>query len=200
VDFDRTSAAVIVIGSALFLAAAFSPISRVFGIRDSAERLEVISSAPNQWLFAQALFALGAVVTAVGVALLAIALAGESFAGRLHASAALMGIGSLLWTIHVYMRAVDPARFTAGGIPLWLYAGYALATIVALTLLGLALLQTVLPPWVGWLNVGGAALFLLLALVFGDLPPLLFYLVTLTVGIVVYRAATATAAVIHPIA
>jgi hypothetical protein len=26
----------------------------------------------------------------------------------------------MLWTVHVYMRAVDPAAFTGGAIPAWL--------------------------------------------------------------------------------
>jgi hypothetical protein len=186
---DRAIAATLMLGSILFLAAAFSPISRIFGIRDAGQRLEIITAAPVQWLVAQVLFALGAIVTVAGVGLLAYRLAGESYSVYLSASAAIMGFGALLWSWHVYLRAVDPARFTAGAIPGWLFAGYVLLTIVGLALLGAALLQTGLPSWLGWLSIGAAALFLALGAIFGDLPPLVFYLVTLTLGITLFRLA-----------
>ncbi|MFO7894923.1 MAG: hypothetical protein R6U63_14505 [Longimicrobiales bacterium] len=64
--FDRTDAIVIIVGSVLFMAAAFSPISRVFAIPDPVEKLAIIQDAATQWTVAQALFALGALVTAVG--------------------------------------------------------------------------------------------------------------------------------------
>jgi hypothetical protein len=186
---DRATALTIVVGSILFLAAAFAPISRVFAVRDSAQKLEMILGAPNQWVVAQLLFALGSLVTVVGVGMLAYRMSGHGVAIYLRISAAVMGIGALLWTWHVFVRAVEPALFTAGQIPVALFAGYSLLTIVGLALLGVALLQAGYQPWVAWLAMGSAALFLVLGLAFGDMPPLVYYLVTLTIGIVLFRAA-----------
>jgi hypothetical protein len=186
---DRATALTIVVGSLLFLAAAFSPISRVFGIRDATQRLDIILGAPNQWAAAQLLFALGSLVTVVGIGMLAYRMSGHGVAVYLRISAAVMGIGALLWTWHVFVRAMEPALFTAGQIPVALFAGYSLLTIVGLALLGIALLQAGFQPWIAWLAMGSAALFLVLGLAFGDLPPLVYYLVTLTIGIVLFRAA-----------
>jgi hypothetical protein len=186
---DRATALTIVIGSILFLAAAFAPISRVFAVRDSAQKLEIILGAPNQWVVAQLLFSLGSLVTVLGIGMLAYRMSGPGVAIYLRISAAVMGIGALLWTWHVFVRAVEPALFTAGQIPVALFAGYSLLTIVGLALLGLALLQAGYQPWVAWLAMGSAALFLVLGLVFGDMPPFVYYLVTLTIGIVLFRAA-----------
>jgi hypothetical protein len=194
-SFDRASSIMIVVGSLLFITAAFSPISRIFGIRDAAVRLEIIAAAPNQWLIAQVLFALGSIVTAAGVGLLAARLAAWGPAVYVTTSAVLITVGAILWSWHVYLRAIDPARFTAGEIPFWLFAGYTLLTIAGLAALGVALLGTSLPSWAGWLPIISAALFLLLALVFGDMPPFVYYLITLVVGIVLYRAAAAASAV-----
>jgi hypothetical protein len=196
VSLDKASAIAIMAGSVLFLVAAFSPISRIFGIRDGAEKLAIITAAPHQWAAAQLLFGLGALVTVVGVGLLAYRLAGQGPSLHLYASVALMTIGALLWSWHLYLRTVDPAVFTAGGVPAWLFIGYSILTILGLALIGTALLQTGLAPWVGWLAIGSAAAFLVLGLVFGDLPPLLYYLVTLTVGTMLYRAASAGIALI----
>jgi hypothetical protein len=186
---DRATALTIVIGSILFLAAAFSPISRVFGIRAATQRLDIILGAPNQWAVAQLLFALGSLVTVVGIGMLAYRMSGHGVAVYLRMAAAVMGIGALLWTWHVFVRAVEPALFTAGQIPVALFAGYSLLTIIGLALLGFALLQAGYQPWVAWLAMGSAALFLVLGLAFGDMPPLVYYLVTLTIGIVLFRAA-----------
>jgi hypothetical protein len=191
VDLDKASAIAVIAGSTLFLAAAFSPISRIFGMRDASERLEVIGAAPNQWLVAQLLFALGAIVTVIGVGSLAVRLRGHSFSVYLTSSALFMAVGAILWSWHVYVRAVDPALFTAGGIPPWLFAGYSLLTMVGLAFLGTGLLQMALPSWVGWLAIGSAALFFVLAIAFRDMPPFVYYVITLTIGVALYRAAAA---------
>jgi hypothetical protein len=186
---DRATALTIVAGSVLFLAAAFAPISRVFAVRDSARKLELILAAPNQWAVAQFLFALGSLVTVVGIGMLAYRMSGHGVAIYVRIAAAVMGLGALLWTWHVFLRAMDPALFAAGQVPVALFAGYSLLTIVGLALLGVALLQAGYQPWVAWLAMGSAALFLVLGLAFGDMPPFVYYVVTLTIGIVLFRAA-----------
>ena len=137
----------------------------------------------------QILFALGALVTAAGVGLLGYRSteAGPSF--PLYAAAAVMMAGALLWSWHVYQRAATPALFTTGQLPAWPFVVYSLLTMVGLTLLGMAILQTGLASWVGWLCIGSAALFLVLALVFRDMPPFVYYLITLTVAVAAFRAA-----------
>ena len=50
------------------------------------------------------------------------------------------------------VRAVDPARFTSGGIPFWLFGGYSLLTITGLALIGIALRRAAIRPrWDGGL-------------------------------------------------
>jgi hypothetical protein len=188
--FDKASAVTIVVGSVLFLVAAFSPISRIFAMPDAAERLAIITGAPGQWVLAQLLFAIGSIVTVVGIGLLAVRSAGQDFTIYVTTSAVVMAVGALLWCWHVYLRAVEPARFTAGEIPVWLFAAYSVLTMAGLALLGTALLQTTLPTWVGRLSIGSAALFLVLALVFGDMPPFVYYVITLIIGVLLYRAAS----------
>jgi hypothetical protein len=193
-NLDRAAIATIIAGSVLFLVAAFSPIARVFGTPDAAQKLAIITAAPLQWQVAQLLFALGAIVTAVGVGLLALRAATPGVTANLAASAALLAAGAALWTWHVVLRAVDPALFTSGGIPVYLFAGYTALTLAALALFGAAMLKAGMPPWTGWLPIGGVALFLVLALVMGGLPPFVHYVVLLAVAIALWRAANAAAA------
>jgi hypothetical protein len=64
------SGIVIFVGSALFLCAAFTPISfRVFPEKSATRKLEIIRASPTAWSVTQVLFGLGALVTAIGVGL-----------------------------------------------------------------------------------------------------------------------------------
>ena len=191
--FDRTDAIVVIVGSILFMAAAFSPISRVFAEPDVGRKLAILTGAPTQWNVAQILFALGALVAAVGVGMMAYRSAGEGPTLWLAIAAGMMAVGALLWVGHVYQRAVDPAAFATGQLAIWPFAVYSLLTMAGLALVGVALLQTGLAAWVGWLCIGSAAFFLVLGLIFGDMPPFVYYVVFLTVGIVAFRSAGAGA-------
>lgn len=187
-SFDRTEAVVIIIGSVLFMAAAFSPISKVFGTPDPAEKLAIIQGAPTQWAVAQILFAVGSLVTAAGVGMLAYRAAGDGASLLLMAATAVMAVGAVLWSWHTYERGVDPAAFTTGALAAWPFVVYSLLSMAGLALIGTAVLQTELAAWLGWLCIGSAALFLVLAVIFRDIPPFVYYVVTLTVGIMIYRA------------
>lgn len=179
---------VIAVGSILFLAAAFSPISRVFGMADAERKLEIIMGARTQWMVAQWLFALGALVTAAGIGLFALRSIGERASIFLFPSAALIGVGALLWGWHVYQRAVDPARFVAGDLPSWGFVTYSLMTILGLAVLGVGLLRTDMQPWVGWLSIGAAGLFLVVGVVFRDMPPFVYYIILLMIGFMLFRS------------
>ena len=56
-------------------------------------------------------------------------------------------------------------------------------TEIGLAILGYALLSSVLPSWIGWMLIGSMVLLLVLTLIYRDMPPLMFYLVTLIAGI-----------------
>ena len=189
--FDRTAAIVIVLGSILFMAAAFSPVSRLFAEPDPMQKMAIIEGAETQWTAAQLLFALGALVTAAGVGLLAYRAAGSGPSLPLYAATAVMMAGAVLWSWHVYERAADPTLFVAGELAAWPFVVYSVLTMAGLALLGVALLQTGLGVWVGWLCIGSAALFLALGIIFRDMPPFAYYIVCLTVGIMLFRAASA---------
>ncbi len=89
-SLQKTSAIVIILGSVLFLIAAFLPISRVFPEPSAVRKLEIIRDAPNAWLVAQIFFALGAMVTVIGLALVAYRFRDQSFTVLMHASVAVL--------------------------------------------------------------------------------------------------------------
>jgi hypothetical protein len=66
---ERVSGILIIVGSALFLCAANTPISfRVFAPGRSASRkLDAIRGSPTAWSVTQFLFGLGASITVIGM-------------------------------------------------------------------------------------------------------------------------------------
>lgn len=185
---QRVGAAILMAGSVLFLIAAFSPISRVFGERSPERRLEIILGAPAQWTFSQILFGLGAVVAATGILLIAQYVRGSGGGVAGFASAGLLLAGSVLWLRHLYLRTIDPSMFTDGLLPVWLFVGYSLLTMLGIALFGWALLQTPLQNWVGWMLIGSMAFLFVVALLMGDMPPFVHYLLLIAAGVAIYRA------------
>jgi len=183
----KVSAIVILIGSVLFLIAAFSPISRIFGIASAQARLQVISASPTAWAVAQVLFAIGAIVAGIGVLLAAIALPGRPSSSLVYVAAVLLLVGAAAWSWHVYLRAADPQAFTDGTLPAWHFILYNVLTLAALAIIGFALLRMGFPAWSGWLLIAGSILLFVLYVILKDMPPLVYYILGLVLGVVLFR-------------
>lgn len=183
----KISGVVILIGSVCFLVAAFSPISRVFGLPNSKDKLAVITGDLAAWNVSQVLFSLGSIVTTLGVALLAYTLKDRPLAPLLFAAAVFLAVGAAAWSWHTYLRMKDPAAFVNGTLPGWHFVLYTLLTMAALTLVGIALLRMGFPAWTGWLLIGGSLLFLMLYIIFKDMPPFVHYLLGVALAIALLR-------------
>lgn len=179
----RLSAIALVAG-VLFLAAAVLPVSvRVFPEPSPRKKLEHMRASATQWTVANVLFGVGATVVAVGIVLFALGL--DDRAARVVAvvSAALALGGLLPWIVHLHARATNPQAFAGGELPRWWLWAYFVLTPVAVALFGVALLMSgLLPPWVGWTVAGTMAVVLVVTVVAGDMPPAVYYLVTLLPG------------------
>jgi hypothetical protein len=188
ISLQKMSGSMIMLGSVLFLIAAFLPISiRVFPEPSAVRKLEIIRDAPNAWLVTQIFFALGAMVTVIGIALVAYRFRNQSFTVLMQASVAVLFLGALLWIWHVYVRTVNPAAFAEGSLPAWPLVLYFLLTPTGLVVFGVALLRSALPQWVGWIVISSMALFFVLTVIFRDIPPFVYYLITLLTGAMLYR-------------
>lgn len=182
---ERLSGIILLIGSVLFIMAAFMPISSVFTEPVPEKRLAIINAAPDSWRLAQVFFGSGAVVAAIGLFVAYLFLRGK------HASAAsliaflLALIGALLWGWHTYLRAMDPEAFARGSLQLrWLAGAYFILTPAALFAFGIAIRRARYTRWLGWLNIGAAIVFILELIVSGDMIPLLYYVITAITAIV----------------
>ena len=126
-------------GSALFFIGAGVAVPRVFTEPDREERLRMLEERLLLWRLGQPLYALGALVAAVGVGLLAADTKSGSRAW-LAVSCGLLVTGALAWSWSVYLRAVRPREFALGGLPGWPFGAYVWLTFAGLLLLGVGLL------------------------------------------------------------
>lgn len=78
---------------------------------------------------------------------------------------------------------MDPDAFAEGRWPRWPLLAYFMLTEAGLAILGYALLRGDLAMWIGWMLIGSMVLLFVLTLIFRDMPPLMFYTVTLILGI-----------------
>ena len=174
----RTAGWVLLAGAALFLTAAFSPSSFVFGMSDPDEQRAFLERHQRSWRWGQIPFAAGAVVSAIGLVVLGVQLgsATTTVAGGLATAVALP------WAEHCRRRALSWTAFLDGTIPGRLYEVFVWGTLVALAATGVALLNNGFPTWTGIYTLGADALFTAWWVLQKDLPPFVFYLVTGVLG------------------
>ncbi len=186
----RIAAPLIVLGSVLFFCAAFAPLSFKAFTGTPESQAAAISAAPRSWVILNILFLAGAVLAAAGIVLHALSLAAGAPNSMLRTAAwvgaGLVAVGVLPWTVVVVRRIVTPSSHWAGVSDnlSWLFAAYVVLTLVGLMAYGYALSLAGFPAWLAWGATGLAALALAGYFIFGDMPPFVFYVITLVIGLV----------------
>ena len=180
---ERVAAIILLVGSVLFIIAAFLPVSQVFAEPSPAAKLEIITSNRAAWNTAQVLFGLGASIAAIGLGLVAYHLRGTPGAVWAYVGLAAVILGVVFWDGHVYLRAVDPEGFVEGGPIGWLFTVYALLTQAGLLAFGVSYLRAGYPAWLGVITVAGAVIFFIIFFVLKDIPPFFYYILTFIIGI-----------------
>ena len=181
---ERVAGIVLLVGSLLFIAAAFSPISRVYAERDAEKRIEIIKAGPGQWTVSQLLFALGGSVAAIGLGLAAYNLRGSSAALAAYLGVVLLIVGVVFWDWHLYVRVVNPEGFARGTILGWPFVVYSILTQFGLIAFGVAYLRGEYPRWLGWTTIAATGALFILFLIFKDMPPFVYYVITILAGVV----------------
>ena len=183
---QKTTALVLGLGSLLFLVAAFLPYSRIFAEPDTEKKLAIIMEMKKMWTIGQVLFGLGAVVTVIGLGLLSYRFRDLSVARWSHLGVLLMLIGSLLWCWHLWERTIDPESFVKGLQTPYLFVIYSILSQIGLALVGFLLLRSGIANWVGWMFIIGSGLFFLLMVIFKDMPPFVYYVLTMIAAVVMF--------------
>lgn len=171
----------LIIGALVFNIAAFAPFNMRFFTSNSAEsRAAMIERGPWMWRALCVLFMAGAVLTVAGLLLLTLDLG----IWWLWIGLAAAVVGTYFWLrINLFRLAAVPQAVAnnPGAARPW-FRWYVLLTQAAWIIFGLALLNTTLPAWLGWGLIVVTAVTFGLYVITRDLPPFVFYLLTLVIG------------------
>lgn len=160
---------------------AFPP--RIYTERNIQEKLKLLEAQPRRWIFCQSLVILGGIATMAGSIFL-IPLFNDSQAALLaKIGAGGLVLGHFVWIWHLRLRIVEPQKFARNELPGWLYPVYAIPFLLSLAIFGSAF-------WLqGIHQVLGAGIFVGALLVLGlyiklkDMPPFIYYAMTLVIGL-----------------
>ncbi len=182
----RTGSLVIGTGSLLFLVAAFLPVSRVYTVPDPEGKLEIIRELKWMWNTSCFLFGIGSLAMVLGWGIFVFSINEMKGMAIPLISLILMGTGALLWSWHVTERFLHPEGFANGTNTPFLFLIYSVFTQAGLALMGWYLLKIPLANWIGWMFILGSVLLFILMVIFKDMPPFTYYLITLVFSIVLY--------------
>jgi hypothetical protein len=184
----RLTGILLIVGAILFFSASFMPLSMAVYAESSAEqRLAAIEAAGIVWSIQHLLFATGILATVAGVGLAVAHFHRRSPSAWLYLGLLAFGASALVAVPWLYLRGTDPQGWTAGQHPIWLFMAYTYLTQGGLLFWGMAWLGSGLPRWPGWLLIGGAAFLFIITIITGDMPPFVYYLLTLVAGVALYR-------------
>ncbi len=184
---QRIAAITLVIGTAIAWFGESRPIvGEIYG--GAPDPQQVIDADPTAWTMAMLLMAVGTVVVAVGLLLLARHLQGLSDEQNVRrastAAAALALTGGLAYATGRSISAVSQAwetPYEPAILVMWIT--FSVLWQLALILMGYALLRTGYPKWLGWPVIVLAALILVAVAFTGGLPPGVYYFAVAFLGI-----------------
>src|SRR5215213_7644580 len=133
---ERVAAAFLLVGSVLFIIAAFMPVSQVYIAPTPHAKLQIIYSDRTAWTASQILFGLGASIAAIGLGFVAYHVRATPGAVWAYLGLGAVILGAVFWEGYVYLRTIDPEGFAEGGPVGWLFPAYALLTQFGLLVFG----------------------------------------------------------------
>ena len=185
---QKSTTIILGLGSLMFLVAAFLPVSRVFAEPDAGKKLAIILEMRRMWTIGQVLFGLGAMVTVLGLGLLSYGFRDIPAVRWAYLGTGVMFIGSLLWCWHLWERTIDPEAFANGLYARYLFTLYSLFTQLGLVLVGILLLKSCLADWVGWMFIIATGVIFVVMVIFKDMPPFVYYVLTLIASVVLFTS------------
>jgi hypothetical protein len=186
----------LVAGTILGLAPVGNPSLLRVWLVPRAEHIAMVGAHRRAWHVLNAGFAAATVATTAGLAVMAVVIStGDTALAALVAGTTAYAIGGTLWCVVLAMRSrvtpalvgrpdADPAATLLAEAQSGLFAGFVLATAVALVMIGIALViggQVSVVAAAAAVIVGVLAFGIQLAT--GDLVPAVLYLPTLAIGI-----------------
>ena len=182
-DAIKITALLLILGNMLIVTGFGAFPSRIYTGKNIQEKLDLLTAMPRRWVFSQLLVILGDIVLVAGSFFL-ILLFLES-QGILPAGIGALGFvfGQIFWIWIVGLRIVEPWRQAKDEFPDWLYKTFSILTLLGLASFGVAFWLQGIHRILGIGLSLGALLILGLFLKLKGMPPIIYYMVTLSIGL-----------------
>jgi hypothetical protein len=157
--------------------------TRIYTSRDVQEKTNLLAAMPLRWFLCQVFVILGGTTIVAGSIYLIQFFLGSPGAPLAWIAAACYLFGHVFWIWHLGWRAIQPQMFARNELPGWLFQAFSILILFALASLGIAF-------WLqGTYQVLGAGIFtgaiivLIAYILMKDMPPFIYYTMTLIIGL-----------------
>ena len=138
------------------------------------------------WIFGHILFGLGSIITVVAFGIQSYGLKEIANSMWSHLGVILMSLGAVLWCWIVIERIINPEDFAYGRNTPFLFPAYSLLTQLGLVFIGIMLLKSSMANWIAWMFIIGSVILFLLMVIFKDMPPFVYYVLTIVAAVALY--------------
>jgi len=182
-NITQITAFLLILGNVLIVTGFGAFPSLIYTGKNVQEKLDLLAALPRRWILSQLLVILGGLVL-VASSVFLVLLFGES-QGILPAGIGAVGfvLGHVFWIWIVGLRIVEPWRQAKNEFPDWLYKTYSILTLLGLAGFGVAFWLQGIHRVLGVGIFLGALLILGLFLKFKGMPPIVYYTMTLAIGL-----------------
>jgi len=179
----QITALLLILGTALTTTGFGIFPSQIYTEKSNQVKLSLLASKPQRWILSQLVVVLGSITTVAGSIFLFLSF--RESQGALPAGIGLVGfvLGHVFWIWQLVLRIVQPKMFAKDELPSWLFKTYSILTLLALAGYGVAF-------WLqGNYRVLGVGIFVASLLVLGlflkfkIMPPIVYYAMTLAIGL-----------------
>lgn len=157
--------------------------SQIYTEKSNQVKMSLLAAKPQRWILSQSVVILGGITTVAGAIIFFLAF--RESQGVLLPGIGMAGfvLGHAFWIWQLVLRIVHPEMFGNDTLPGWLFTTYSILTLLALVAYGIGF-------WVqGDTLVPGVATSLTSLMVLGlflkfkTMPPIVYYALTLAIGI-----------------
>jgi hypothetical protein len=177
------SAFLLILGDMLIVAGFGAFPSLIYTGKNVQEKLDLLTAMPRRWILSQLLVILGGLFLVAGSFFLILLFLGSQ--GILPAGIGALGFvfGQFFWIWIVRLRIVEPWRQAKDDFPDWLYKTFSILTLLGLASFGVAFWLQGIHRVLGAGIFLGALLILSLFLKLKGMPPIVYYSLTLAIGL-----------------
>ena len=157
--------------------------SRIYTSDNKQEKMNLLASKSERWVWSQLFVILGSITSVVGSIFLFLAYRNGQVAIPIGIGLLLFVAGHVFWTWQLVLRIVHPEMFAFNTLPAWLFRWYSILTLLGLVSYGFAFWLEGNYLVLGIGLVFASLLVLGLFLKFKGMLPIVYYAMTLAVGI-----------------